>query len=132
MSETKKPRGFACLTPEQRREIASMGGQKSHRNGTAHKFTQEEASEAGKKGGAHWKGDPEHMRAIGARGGKAKKGYRERREQQQLEQQSTEQQSAEQPVTQSESVPIALLAQAPQSVEPGREPGQPTRKERRR
>lgn len=132
MSKTKKPRGFACLTPEQRRAIASMGGQKSHRNGTAHKFTQEEASEAGKKGGAHWKGDPEHMRAIGARGGKAKKGYRERREQQQLEQESAEQQSAEQPVTQGESVPIALLAQNPQSVEPGREPGQPTRKERRR
>ena len=91
MSETKKPRGFACLTPEQRRAIASMGGQKSHRNGTSHKFTHEKASEAGKKGGAHWKDDPEHMRTIGARGGKAKKGYRERRKQQQLDQQSTEQ-----------------------------------------
>lgn len=127
MSDTKKPRGFACLTPEQRRAIASMGGQKSHRNGTAHKFTQEEASEAGKKGGAHWKDDPEYMRAIGARGGKAKKGYRERREQQQLEQQSTEQHGEE-----VEVVAGALLAQDPQSIEAGREPSQQTSKEPRR
>ena len=127
MSKTKKPRGFACLTPEQRRAIASMGGQKSHRNGTAHKFTQEEASEAGKKGGAHWKGDPEHMRAIGARGGKAKKGYRERREQQQLEQESNEQHAEE-----VEVVAGALLAQDPQSIEAGHAPSQQTGKEPRR
>lgn len=127
MSETKKPRGFACLTPEQRRAIASMGGRKSHRNGTAHKFTQEEASEAGKKGGAHWKDDPEHMRAIGARGGKAKKGCRERREQQQLEQESNEQHAEE-----VEVVAGALLAQDPQSIESGYEPSQQTGKEPRR
>ena len=127
MSKTKKPRGFACLTPEQRRAIASMGGQKSHRNGTAHKFTREKASAAGKKGGAHWKDDPEHMRAIGARGGKAKKGCRERREQQQLEQQSTEQHAEE-----VEVVAGALLAQDSQSAKAGREPSQQTRKEPRR
>ena len=93
MSETKKPRGFACLTPEQHRAIASKGGQTSHRKGTANKFTHEKASEAGKKGGAHWKDDPEHMRTIGARGGRAGKGCRKRREEQQLEKQSSEPQT---------------------------------------
>jgi len=127
MSKTNKPRGFACLTPEQRRAVASKGGQTSHRNGTAHKFTREQASAAGKKGGAHWKDDPEHMRAIGARGGKAKKGYRERREQQQIEQQSAEQQA-----TQGEAVPVELLAQDSQPIEPVRELGQPIRKAPRR
>lgn len=28
----KKPRGLACLTPERRREIASMGGKKGANN----------------------------------------------------------------------------------------------------
>ncbi len=46
-----KRRGFASLSPERRREIASMGGKAAHEQGTAHQFTSAEASEAGKKGG---------------------------------------------------------------------------------
>lgn len=39
------------MTPERRAEISRMGGQASHAQGTAHKFTKAEASAAGKKGG---------------------------------------------------------------------------------
>lgn len=47
----KRPRGFATLSPERRREISSKGGIVSHQMGRAHEFTQEEAREAGRKGG---------------------------------------------------------------------------------
>jgi general stress protein YciG len=47
----KKKRGFAALTPEQRREIASKGGRAAQRKGRAHRWTQAEAIEAGRKGG---------------------------------------------------------------------------------
>lgn len=50
--EIHKPkRGFARLTEEQRSEIASRGGKKAWALGKAHKFTHEEAKEAGRKGG---------------------------------------------------------------------------------
>lgn len=42
--------GFAALPREQQREIASLGGQEAHRLGKAHRFTSEEAREAGRKG----------------------------------------------------------------------------------
>ena len=45
----KKPRGFAALSPERRREIASQGGRTAQARGTAHQWTAEEASAAGKK-----------------------------------------------------------------------------------
>lgn len=45
----KQRRGFATLTPERRREIASQGGRAAHASGNAHEFTAEEASAAGKK-----------------------------------------------------------------------------------
>ena len=45
------PRGFASLTPERMKEIASMGGVAAHKKGTAHEFTRVEAKLAGKKGG---------------------------------------------------------------------------------
>jgi general stress protein YciG len=45
-------RGFASLTPEQRKVIASKGGKTAHAKGTAHEWTSEEAKEAGRKGGA--------------------------------------------------------------------------------
>jgi general stress protein YciG len=48
---TKKPRGFAAISPERRREISSKGGHASQATGKAHRFTTEEASAAGKKGG---------------------------------------------------------------------------------
>ncbi len=42
-------RGFAVLSPEKKREIASMGGKAAHQHGRAHRFTSEEARAAGKK-----------------------------------------------------------------------------------
>lgn len=44
-------RGFARLTIEERRRISSLGGKAAHEAGTAHTWTQEEAREAGRKGG---------------------------------------------------------------------------------
>ena len=64
-----KPRGFAALTPERQREIASLGGRAAHAQGTAHSFTPDEAREAGKKGGRRVSRDREHMAEIGRKGG---------------------------------------------------------------
>ncbi len=44
-------RGFARMSAEKQREIASKGGRAAHQKGTAHEFTSEEAREAGRKGG---------------------------------------------------------------------------------
>lgn len=50
--ETKKStRGFAAMDPQRQRDIASEGGRAAHEQGKAHKFTPEEAREAGRKGG---------------------------------------------------------------------------------
>lgn len=46
-----KKRGFAALSPERRREIASKGGIMAHKLGTAHQWSVKEARAAGKKGG---------------------------------------------------------------------------------
>lgn len=51
MSESKKPRGFAALSPERRAEIARLGGLAAHRKGTGHEFNHDEAVKAGRKGG---------------------------------------------------------------------------------
>ncbi len=48
---TGKPRGFAAMDPVDRREIASKGGKRAQKLGTGHKFTSEQAREAGRKGG---------------------------------------------------------------------------------
>ncbi len=50
----KRPRGLAAMSPERRREIASKGGRASQARGTAHQWTAEEASAAGKKGSARY------------------------------------------------------------------------------
>lgn len=47
----RKPRGFALLPPERRREISAAGGRKAHAEGTAHRYTTETAAIAGAKGG---------------------------------------------------------------------------------
>ena len=47
----KSERGFAAMDPERQREIAREGGKAAHARGKAHKFTSEEAREAGRKGG---------------------------------------------------------------------------------
>lgn len=48
---TPKPRGLAALSPERRREIASMGGRATQAAGKGSHFTSEAAREAGAKGG---------------------------------------------------------------------------------
>ena len=47
----KARRGFAAMSPERQREIASQGGRAAHQQGVAHEWSAEEARRAGKKGG---------------------------------------------------------------------------------
>ncbi len=71
------PRGFAALSLERRREIASQGGKAAHTTGAAHRYTSSEARAAGQVGGrAHSR---EHLAEIGRLGGKAKAGTRHRK-----------------------------------------------------
>ena len=46
-----RKRGFASLSIEDRKRIASLGGKAAHAKGTAHQFTSEEAAAAGKRRG---------------------------------------------------------------------------------
>lgn len=64
--------GFASMSPEARSAIASKGGISAHAQGRAHKFTPEEAREAGKKGGRATSADKKHMSNIGRLGGSAR------------------------------------------------------------
>ena len=50
-AERKERRGFASMSPDKQREIASKGGRAAHEKGTAHEWTPEEARTAGRKGG---------------------------------------------------------------------------------
>ncbi len=52
----KSRRGFAAMSPERQREIASQGGRAAHQQGVAHRWTSAEASEAGRKGGQNSRG----------------------------------------------------------------------------
>jgi general stress protein YciG len=47
----RKPQGFAVISEERRKEIATMGGKASAASGRAHKWTKAQAQEMGKKGG---------------------------------------------------------------------------------
>lgn len=47
----KERRGFASMSREQQREIASKGGIAAHAKGTGHQWTPEQARAAGSKGG---------------------------------------------------------------------------------
>jgi general stress protein YciG len=78
----KSNRGFASMSPERQREIASKGGRAAHEKGTAHEWTAEEARQAGRKGGETVSRDRAHMAAIGREGGGAR-GARNRRDNQQ-------------------------------------------------
>ena len=49
--ERKERRGFASMSPERQREIASKGGRAAHEKGSAHEWTADEARTAGRKGG---------------------------------------------------------------------------------
>ncbi len=46
----KQKKGFAVISPERQREIASMGGKAAHQSGKAHQWNSITASIAGKKG----------------------------------------------------------------------------------
>jgi general stress protein YciG len=48
-----KGQGFASMSPEKRKSIASSGGKAAHAKGKAHKFNHDEAVAAGRKGGKH-------------------------------------------------------------------------------
>ena len=58
------------------REIARRGGRAAHAQGTAHKFSSEEARRAGRKGGEAVSGNREYMARIGRRGGEARHALR--------------------------------------------------------
>ena len=47
----KSRRGFAAMSPETQRRIASQGGKASHASGRGHRFSADEARDAGRKGG---------------------------------------------------------------------------------
>ena len=67
-------RGFAAMTPEERKALGSKGGRTAHERGTANKFTPETASVAGRRphenGTAH-KWTSEEAREAGRKGGSA-------------------------------------------------------------
>jgi len=47
----KSRRGFAAMSSERQRVIASQGGRAAHEQGVAHEWNKDEARAAGKKGG---------------------------------------------------------------------------------
>lgn len=67
-----KRRGFASMDPARQRVIASHGGRAAQARGVAHRFTNEEAQAAGRKGGLTISQNREHMASIGRVGGKSR------------------------------------------------------------
>lgn len=53
---SKSRRGFAAMSPERQRQIASEGGRAAHRQGVAHQWNADEARAAGRKGGQNSRG----------------------------------------------------------------------------
>jgi general stress protein YciG len=74
-------RGFAAMSPEKQKEIASEGGRAAHQQGVAHEWNSEEARLAGRKGGQTVSQNREHMSEIGRRGGQSSGGRRNRNKQ---------------------------------------------------
>jgi general stress protein YciG len=62
-------RGFAAMSPERQKAIASEGGRAAHKQGVAHEWSSDEAREAGRKGGQSVSRNREHMSEIGRKGG---------------------------------------------------------------
>lgn len=60
----KPLRGFAALSEAERRALQRQGGKTAHLRGKAHRFSPEEARQAGRKGGQIVSADSEHMRFI--------------------------------------------------------------------
>jgi general stress protein YciG len=67
----KRKRGFAAMDAAKQKAIASKGGKAAQRTGTAHRFTSQEAREAGRKGGVAASRDAAHMATIGRQGGRS-------------------------------------------------------------
>jgi hypothetical protein len=66
-----KPRGFAALSPEQRRALGSKGGVTAHERGTANKFTPDSGSAAGRiphERGTAYRWTSEEAAAAGRKG----------------------------------------------------------------
>lgn len=61
---TKQRRGFAVMDPARQREIASSGGRSAHQQGAAHKWTSEEARNAGRLGGLARKANHDRRKAA--------------------------------------------------------------------
>lgn len=70
--KTKKKSGFASMSADKQRAIASKGGKAAHAQGRAHEFTKDEARVAGRKGGETVSRDRDYMAAIGRMGGKGR------------------------------------------------------------
>jgi general stress protein YciG len=78
-------RGFAAMSPERQRQIASEGGRAAHKQGVAHEWNSDEARTAGRKGGQIVSQNREHMSEIGRRGGQSSGGRRNRNQQNEAE-----------------------------------------------
>ncbi len=74
-------RGFAAMSPERQKQIASEGGRAAHKQGVAHEWNSDEARRAGKKGGQMVSQNREHMSEIGRRGGQSSGGRRNKNQQ---------------------------------------------------
>ena len=72
-------RGFAAMDRKKQQEIARRGGLAAQALGTAHRFSPEEARNAGRKGGEAVSGNRQHMASIGRRGGVARHALRKAR-----------------------------------------------------
>lgn len=72
---TDVKRGFSAMTSERRREVARQGGLKVQSSGLAHRWSSQEASVAGSKGGAKTvaKYGSRYMSELGRKGGSSKK-----------------------------------------------------------
>jgi uncharacterized protein len=79
-SGRRSARGFAAMSPERQKQIASEGGRAAHKLGVAHEWNSDEARKAGKKGGQIVSQNREHMSEIGRRGGMSSGGRRSRQQ----------------------------------------------------
>lgn len=68
----KQHKGFAAMTEEQKKSIASAGGRAAHAKGKAYRFNSETAKQAGRKGGLSVSKNKDHMSNIGQKGGLAR------------------------------------------------------------
>ena len=75
-SRANGSRGFAAMDQEKQKQIARRGGLAAQALGTAHRFSPEEARQAGRKGGEAVSGNRQHMASIGRRGGIARHALR--------------------------------------------------------